>query len=236
MPNTIALYLLCARTRTVEAGTAESGVRWAMGDGQAGKVPICFAKGKREACLTGTPEQSLSITNGHWLVAVGVPVNPMPNTDALLRIAYAAAESGNFDFARECYERGAALGDFMCLQALGYMYDVGEGVIADQRLATQLYRRAWRRGSHAAATNIAILYRERGQMRTMFHWYERVARAGDGSAQLDMAKCYLSGVGVRKDVQAALRCLAVADAAEYITEYEREEAQALLATLKPHAV
>lgn len=97
----------------------------------------------------------------------------------------------------------------------------------------KFYMKAWKRGSHAAATNIAILYREMGNNRAMFGWYERVARAGDGSAQLDMAKCYLSGTGVRKDIQKALRCLAVANTSEYITEYEREEAQAMRAVLKP---
>lgn len=128
----------------------------------------------------------------------------MVETDALLRIAWAAVEEGNFERARKCYERGAALGDAMCLQALGYIYDVGEGVVADKTTAMKLYRKAWARGDHAAASNIAILYRERGNMRTMFKWYERVAQAGDGSARLEMAKCYLSGVGVRRDLQAAL--------------------------------
>jgi TPR repeat protein len=157
----------------------------------------------------------------------------MPDTDALLRIAYDAAEAGNFDHARKCYERGAALGDGMCLQALAYMYDVGEGIAADKVLAMKLYRQAWKRGSHAAASNIAILYREMGKKRTMFRWYMRVALAGDGSAQLEMARCYLSGKGVRKDFQAALHCLAIANASDYISEHEREEAQAMLAELKP---
>lgn len=157
----------------------------------------------------------------------------MPDTDALLHIAYDAAEAGNFEHARRCYETGAALGDAMCLQALGYMYDVGEGVAADKALAMKLYRKAWKRGSHAAATNIAILYRGTGNKRAMFRWYQRVARAGDGSAQLEMAKCYIGGAGVKKDIQAALRCLAVAQVSEYITEYEREEAQAMLAAFKP---
>lgn len=162
-----------------------------------------------------------------------MPISDMPEIDALLRIAYAAAEAGDFEHARACYERGAELGDGMCLQALGYMYDVGEGVAEDKLMAMKLYRAAWRRGDHAAASNIAIIYRERGEMRAMFRWFERVARAGDGSAQLEMAKCYLGGVGVKKDVQAALRCLAVARASYYITEHEREEAEALLGTLKP---
>lgn len=162
-----------------------------------------------------------------------MPIKAMPDTDALLRIAYEAAEAGNFEQARKCYESGATLGDPQCLQALGYMYDVGEGVAVDKASAMKLYRMAWKRGSHAAAINIAILYREVGKKQAMFRWYERVGRAGDGSAQLQMAKCYLSGIGVRKDVQAALPCLTAAIASDYITEYEREEAQAILVTLKP---
>jgi len=160
----------------------------------------------------------------------------MPDTDALLRIAYDAAEAGNFEYARRCYESGAALGDAMCLQALGYMYDVGEGVVADKAMAMKLYRKAWSRGSHAAATNIAILYREMGNNRTMFRWYQRVASAGDGSAQLEMAKCYLRGRGVRRNLQATLRCLAAAERSTYISEYERELAQRLLRRLRPRLV
>jgi uncharacterized protein len=157
----------------------------------------------------------------------------MPNTDALLRIAYAAAEKGDCSHARICYEQGAALNDAECLHALAYMYDVGEGVTADKAVAMKLYRRAWRRGSHAAANNIAILYREQGKKRAMFRWFDRVAQAGDGSARLQMAKCYLRGEGVRRDAQAAIRCLAAANASFYISELEREEAQAFLAELEP---
>ena len=147
----------------------------------------------------------------------------MSDTDALLRIAYDAAEAGNYQYARICYEQGAALGDAMCLQALGYMHDIGEGVAEDKCLAMRLYRRAWARGDHAAALNIAVLYREQGKLRLMFRWYERVALAGDGSAQFEMAKCYLSGIGVRKSMRAALRCLRLAIASAYITESERED-------------
>lgn len=161
---------------------------------------------------------------------------PVPNTDALLRIAYTAAENGDFAHARRCYEQGAALGDFMCVHALGYMHDVGEGVPEDKTLAMKIYRRAWRLGSHASATNIAVLYREQGRISMMFRWYQRVAAAGDGSAHFEMAKCYLAGSGVRKNPEAALRCLAAAIGSQYISEYEREEAQALLAELSPRLV
>jgi TPR repeat protein len=161
---------------------------------------------------------------------------PVPNTDALLRIAYTAAENGDFDHVRRCYEQGAALGDIMCLHALGYMYDVGEGVPENKTLAMKIYRKAWRLGSHASACNIAGLYREQGRISMMFRWYQRVAAAGDGSAHLEMAKCYLTGSGVRKNPEAALRCLAVAIGSHYISEYEREEAKALLVELSPRLV
>lgn len=152
----------------------------------------------------------------------------VPATDALLQIANTAAENGDFDHARRCYERGAALGDFLCIHALGYMYDVGEGVPDDKSLAMKIYRRAWRLGSHASATNIAILYREQGKISLMFRWYQRAAAAGDGSAHFEMAKCYLAGSGVRKNPEAALRCLSIAIRSKYLSEGEREEAQALL--------
>lgn len=160
----------------------------------------------------------------------------MTSTDAILRIAYVAAEKGDFAHARKCYEQGAALGDAMCLHALGYMYDVGEGVVEDKAIAMRFYRKAWKLGEHASAINIAVLYRQQGKHRTMFRWYERVALAGDGSARLEMAKCYMTGIGVRKSLQAALRNLAAAVGSEYITECEREEARMLLRTLRPQAV
>ena len=124
----------------------------------------------------------------------------------------------------------------MCIHALGYMHDVGEGGPEDKATAMKFYRRAWRLGSHASASNIAIIYRAQGKNRTMFSWWQRVALAGDGSAKLELAKCYLKGVGVRKNKQEALQWLTAAEASSYIAEFEREEAQALLAELKPHSV
>ena len=42
----------------------------------------------------------------------------MIHTDALLDIAHEAAEKGDFHLARQCYERGAALGDALCLLSI----------------------------------------------------------------------------------------------------------------------
>jgi uncharacterized protein len=163
----------------------------------------------------------------------------MVNTDALFRIADAAEEAGDYERARQSFERGAALGDASSLMRLAYMYDVGNlGIEVDKARAMRLYRQAWRLGCPGAANNIAILYREQGKSRAMFQWFRREADTGDGGAYLDLAKCYLGGMGVRKDTQAALRCLAqaIGSGQEYITEAEREEAQSLMDTLRPRAI
>lgn len=160
----------------------------------------------------------------------------MVNTDALFSIGDAAEEAGNFDLARQSFERGAALGSAECLSRLGYMFDVGAGVAADKALAMRLYQRAWRRGSHVAANNIAILYREQGKHRAMFRWFQKAALNGDGSAQLDVAKCYLDGTGVGRNLQAAIRCLSAALSSDYISEAEREEAAELMEALRPRAI
>lgn len=161
----------------------------------------------------------------------------MVSTDALFRIADAAEEAGNYDLARDCFERGASLGDSSCLCRLAYLFDTGTGVEADKATAMRLYQRAWRTDRNTVAgMNIAILYSERGDWRSMFRWWQRVASLGDGSAQLQVAKCYLRGQGVKRDLQEALRCLAAAASSVYITEHERELAQRLLRKLRPRQV
>lgn len=162
----------------------------------------------------------------------------MVDTEALYRIGDTAEEAGNYALALQSFERGAALGDISCLFRLALAYDVGGlGVAVDKNRAMQFYKRAWRRGDWwAAPNNIAILYRERGNLRTMFQWFNRAAAKGDGSAHLDLAKCYLEGTGVRRNTQSALRCLAFAVESEHISEAEREEAQALLQTLRPRSI
>ena len=160
----------------------------------------------------------------------------MVSTDALFRIADAAQEAGNYELARQSFERAASLGCPDCLSRLAYIYDEGIGVEVDKSRAMRLYKQAWRRGSHVAPTNIAILYREEGRSRLMFQWFMRAANANDGDAMVELAKCYLHGTGVRRSAQNALRALAAAVASDCITEASREEAQEMLEALRPRAV
>lgn len=158
-------------------------------------------------------------------------------TGALFRLGDAAEEAGDYERAQLSFEKGAALGDVLCLMRLAYMFDVGVGVEPDKVFAMRCYQRAWRREPHnMAANNIAILYREAGNRRAMFKWFQRALVQGDYDALVDLAQCHLKGLGVRRSVGQALRCLSAALASESLFEATREKAEAMLAELRPKLV
>ena len=160
----------------------------------------------------------------------------MADTLALFQIADTAEDAGDYVLARKSFEHGASLGNADCMSRLARMYDIGLGVKVDKSHAMCLYKRAWRRGSSVAPNNIAILYREQGKRRLMFQWFKRAVDWNDGDALVELAKCYLHGMGVRRSPQNALRALALAVDSDRITEFSRENAQAMLDGLRPQAV
>ena len=144
-----------------------------------------------------------------------------------------AETAGHFKVARRFFLRGAVLGDASCCVRLGFLYDTGVGCKVDKARAMYWYKIGWRSRDRCAAANIAILYRERGRYGPMFYWFGRAAKAGDGDAFVELAKCYRSGSGVRRDKVAAIRFLSTSiTLSRYqITENGREEAEAILAEL-----
>ncbi len=160
----------------------------------------------------------------------------MAEMDMLWRLADAAVEMGNFSRAKDLYEHGAALGDSACWIGLGYMFDVGQGVEVDKQKAMRCYKAGWRSRDAVAANNIAVLYREKGDRRAMFRWFKRAAEHGDDGAYLELAKCYLEGVGVRRSLDSAVWCLARVMAGSCASQIEREEAEELLAGFRPRSI
>ena len=119
---------------------------------------------------------------------------------------------------------------------LGYFYDVGIGTRPDKTTAMRWYKRAYRRGDSAAASNIAVLYKDQGKHRLVFGWYARSAALGDGDSSLELAKLYLSGQGVRRSIPSAKKHLRAALSSRCITEDSREEAQELMHQLARKAL
>jgi len=143
----------------------------------------------------------------------------------------AAEDAGDFEAARASFERGAADGDPFCWSRLGLMFDNGVGCDVDKVAAMQCYRRAWRLRDVVAANNIAILYREGGNNRAAFRWFERAADAGDTGAHVELAKCYATGSETRKSLKKAEASLHLAINGR-LSEAEREEAELLLTRLQ----
>jgi TPR repeat protein len=129
----------------------------------------------------------------------------------------------------------ALAGDETAIQNLGYMYDRGEGTRRSRSQAMYWYRRSYRRGSSASASNIATIYRDEGKARLAFAWYKRAAVMGDGDAEVEVARRYTSGDGVAKHRGRAMAALKRALSTQYITPASKEAAARLLGHLRSKA-
>jgi TPR repeat protein len=146
--------------------------------------------------------------------------------------AHKAWAAGNLELAFKLFSIGAVQGLDGCMLDLGYFFDEGIGIPIDKQQAMHWYKKAYRRGSSAAASNIAILYREKGRLNYTAQWFQRAARLNDGDAEVELAKLYMAGIGVRKSITAAKTHLTKALATSYITQAGREEAEELMAKLQ----
>ncbi len=156
----------------------------------------------------------------------------MKDDAELERKAHDAWESGRRTVAFRLYNELASRGTGAGMLNLGYFYDCGIGVRKNRGLALKWYRRAYRRGSSAAASNIATVYRDEGRHRLEAKWYARAVRLKDGDAAVELAKLVLAGRGIRQDKSHASRLLKRASESRQITEDGREEAIAMLLALK----
>lgn len=159
---------------------------------------------------------------------LGLIVSAMKPAPDIELEAHEAWERGEFERAFALFRQCADLGEVGCMIDLGYFYDEGVGTQKNKDKAMSWYKRAYRRGDSAAASNIAILYRESGRHRLERQWFERAVALGDGDAEVELAKLYLEGKGARRSTDKAVALLASAATSSSITEAGREEAAALL--------
>lgn len=143
--------------------------------------------------------------------------------------AHAAWEAGRLKDAFRLFRRNAESGSVHDMLNLGYFHDAGIGTSVDKAEALRWYKRAHRLGDTAAACNIAAVYQELGNHRLMVAWYRRAIDMRDDDACVDLARCLLDGIGVRRSTDEALSLLRRAATSTVITPAGREEARALLA-------
>lgn len=111
---------------------------------------------------------------------------------------------------------------------LGVILSNGDGVRKDIDEALWWMKKAFHAGDMCAAQNIALTYRQIGDLRTAVKWFRKSVDAGDGDALIQLGIHYYWGKGVRKNPKAAVRCFRVATKAKYISEVGRDNAFFLL--------
>ena len=145
--------------------------------------------------------------------------------------ANSAWASGDLPGAFRCLRLGASDGQRSCMMNLGYFYDEGIGTLRSKHEAMRWYKRAFASGDSGAASNIAILFRERGSHHHMFRWFIAAARRDDGDALVDVAKCYQMGLGVPRSTMMTIANARKALRSTRLSVAGREEALGLLAAL-----
>jgi TPR repeat protein len=152
--------------------------------------------------------------------------------EATMALADATWSAGDLQSAFTLLRRAVHLGDPHALLNLGYFHDEGLGRPRSKHDAMRCYQRAARHGISAAATNAAVLHRERGHLRSMCRWFCRGARMGDGDAHFDLARCYRDGDGMPKWRSRAIVHARRAARSTLICEAGRNDAKTLLMALR----
>jgi uncharacterized protein len=126
--------------------------------------------------------------------------------------------------AASWFRRAAEHGCVPAQNNWGILLGNGHGVRKNVREALLWLRKAFRAGDSCAAQNIAITYRENGDLKTAFRWFRRAAEAGDGDALIQLGIHYYWGKGVRRNPREAVRCFRAATKAKNISGAGRDDA------------
>jgi len=146
-------------------------------------------------------------------------------TDDLFTRADAQQENGNLRSAFRLYLAAAKAGDSGCQMNLGNFYADGIGVRRNRLAALYWYKRACRRGEASAASNIAVMLRQEGNIKGALAWFRKAVRLGDDEAHLEIAKHYLRN---ENNPAQAIPHLKKVCQSNFVTEAGREEATKLI--------
>jgi len=130
--------------------------------------------------------------------------------------------------AARWFRRAAEHGSSAAQNTLAVVLSNGDGVRKNVDEALSWLRKAFHAGDVIAAQNIAITYREIGDLRAAVKWFQKSADAGDGDALIQLGIHYYWGKGVKKNPKAAIRCFRMASKAKNISEGGRDDAFFLL--------
>ena len=95
-----------------------------------------------------------------------------------------------------------------------------------------LLKRAWRKGCHVAAQNLAVTYSELGKPRRCVEWLRKACQHEESADWFLLGIACAAGYGVRKDLAEAGRLFRKVRDDEKGFPVEREEAEGFLAMME----
>jgi len=152
----------------------------------------------------------------------------MARNDQLFIRADELEDRGELKAAFRLFLAGAKAGDVSCQLNLGNYYDDAKGIRRNRKAALYWYRRAYRRGNAAAASNLGMMWRNEGKPGRALVWFKRAVKMGDDEANLEIAKHYLEKENLPRRALPHLRRVVKSNS---VTEAGAEEAEALLRKL-----
>lgn len=118
--------------------------------------------------------------------------------------------SNDFRSLKALAQRGDAIAQFN----LGYVYDIGEGILENDREAVKWYRKSAVQGYAPAQYNLGLMYLNgEGVLmnaRAAAWWFDKSAQQGNARAQFFLGLCYDNGNGVPRNDEVAAELYAFA--------------------------
>lgn len=130
----------------------------------------------------------------------------------------------DFRKAANYFVAAAELGDTDAMISLSSLFELGNGVKRDAAKALHWQRLAARKGNSNAMFNVAVFYRDQGRHSLAVTWFRKSARCGQQEALLELAVAEVYGLGVRRNVGAALRTLNRLAASKRVAPITAQEA------------
>ena|SRR5205809_4922744 len=152
--------------------------------------------------------------------------------DDQLRQASAYWDRGNDGRAFRLFLSLAKRGNSIAQLNVGYFFDRGNGTARNRLKALHWYRRAYANGDSSGANNIATILRDRGQLTQAVEWFKRAVKLGNDGSALEIAKVY---VDAGRRLTQARRYLKRVLASDHVSEFDQEQASALLRELSTRA-
>eukprot|EP00808_Paulinella_micropora_P009558 g76511.t1 len=175
------------------------GYRYLLGQG----VPRDLAKAVELWTAAAAADSAVAqyhLGYAHWY-CLGLAQNETKGEQLMLQAAARLEE------LKELATQGTQ-GDIMAMFCVARIYDKGQGVQINKKLAVEWYEKAAGAGNALAQSNLGWCYKKgRGvqqDFKKAVELYTKAAEAGNALAQSNLGVCYNNGQGVRKGSKKAV--------------------------------